>query len=596
MGVATDRFTAQIIRSSLFYASEEMGIALRNSAYSPNIKERMDHSAAILDSEGRLLAQAEHIPVHLGSLPWGLRNTIEYMEREGIEPEEGSMIVVNNPYIAGTHLNDITVIRPIYRSGRLVAFAANKAHHSDVGGKVPGSISTDARTIFEEGLVMNPVFLMRRDEFQRDVISLIASNSRDPYQRYGDIKAQAAANFTGERRVLEILEKYGLEAFEYAAEEAFEYAERLVRARLGDVPRGTYDAVDYLEMPDGRDLTLRARVTIGDGSVVVDYEGTDPQVPMPLNAVMGVTIAGVHFVFKSILGEEVPLNHGAFRIFDVRAPRGSVLNPEFPAPVAGGNVETSQRNADLLFLALSKAIPGRVPAAAGGSMNNVMMGGVDGGRTWAFYETIGVGTGGRPGMDGVDGVHSNMTNTMNTPIEEIERNLPIIMLRYELRRNSSGAGRWRGGSGIVRSYAVASGRATVTILAERGRHAPWGLMGGMEGARTEVIVSRRGRRRRVGVKVTIDLDAGDYVEIRTAGGGGYGDPGDRDPSLIAADLENGIVTRSYVDRYYSKNKKAPSFSEESMSEEIHGRRSDGLRYLKPIDEPKSEGSPPPDLQ
>ncbi|MGB9733739.1 MAG: hydantoinase B/oxoprolinase family protein [Conexivisphaera sp.] len=556
MGI--DVFTAQVIRSSLFYASEEMGIALRNSAYSPNIKERMDHSAAILDAEGRLLAQAEHIPVHLGSLPWGLRNTLEYMEKEGISPEEGSMIVVNNPYIAGTHLNDITVIRPIYHSGKLIAFAANKAHHSDVGGKVPGSISTDAETIFEEGLIMNPVFLMRNNEFQRDIISMIASNSRDPYQRYGDIKAQAAANFTGERRVMEIVDRYGPGSFVQAANDSFEYAERLVRKRLEEIPEGTYEAEDYLELPDGRDVVLRVKVRVGGGSVTVDYEGTDHQVRMPLNAVLGVTIAGVHFVFKSILGEDVPLNHGAFRLFEVKAPRGSLLNPEFPAPVAGGNVETSQRNADVLFLAMSRALRGRIPAAAGGSMNNVMMGGIDGGRTWAFYETIGVGTGGRPGMDGVDGVHANMTNTMNTPIEEIERNLPVIMSRYELRRNSSGAGQHRGGSGIVRSYMVASGRATVTVLAERGRHAPWGLEGGAEGARTEVVILKKGRKLKVGTKITVELEVGDCIEIRTAGGGGYGDPRRRDPALIEADLENGIITQSYARKYYGYGKSSGS--------------------------------------
>jgi len=397
-----DKFTAQIIRSTLFYASEEMGIVLRNSAYSPNIKERMDHSAAIFDAEGRLLAQAEHIPVHLGSLPWGLRNTIDYMEREGMSFEEGSMIVVNNPYIAGTHLNDVTVIRPIHYSGRLVAFAANKAHHSDVGGKVPGSISFDAKTIYEEGLIINPINLMRGNEFQRDVLSLFASNSRNPYERMGDIKAQAAANITGERRVLEVINRYGLQAFLDANEDAFSYAEEMFIKRLQSMPRGTYDAVDYLEKPGGGDIKLSVRVTIGEDRVTVDYEGTDPQVPMPLNAVLGVTISGVHFVFRTLMGEDVPLNHGAFSRFDVRAPSGSVLNPVFPAPVAGGNVETSQRNADLLYLAMSKAMPSEVPAASGGSMNNVMMGGMHGGRTWAFYETIGVGLGGE-GWNGWSG-------------------------------------------------------------------------------------------------------------------------------------------------------------------------------------------------
>ncbi|MFP3298180.1 MAG: hydantoinase B/oxoprolinase family protein [Thermocladium sp.] len=549
-----DKFTAQIIRSTLFYASEEIGIVLRNSAYSPNIKERMDHSAAIFDAEGRLLAQAEHIPVHLGSLPWGLRNTIDYMEREGMSFEEGSMIVVNNPYIAGTHLNDVTVIRPIHYSGRLVAFAANKAHHSDVGGKVPGSISFDAKTIYEEGLIINPINLMRGNEFQRDVLSLFASNSRNPYERMGDIKAQAAANITGERRVLEVINRYGLQAFLDANEDAFSYAEEMFIKRLQSMPRGTYDAVDYLEKPGGGDIKLSVRVTIGEDRVTVDYEGTDPQVPMPLNAVLGVTISGVHFVFRTLMGEDVPLNHGAFSRFDVRAPSGSVLNPVFPAPVAGGNVETSQRNADLLYLAMSKAMPSEVPAASGGSMNNVMMGGMHGGRTWAFYETIGVGLGGRAGMDGVDGIHANMTNTMNTPIEEIERNLPLIMRKYEFRVNSSGPGKYRGGSGIVRSYMVASGHVTVTVLADRGRHSPWGLMGGGPGAPTEVIVKRGRKRIKVDTKVTLDLEEGDYVEIRTAGGGGYGDPAQRDPESIRRDIENGVITRRYAEKHYGWGK------------------------------------------
>ncbi|GGP19115.1 5-oxoprolinase [Thermocladium modestius] len=549
-----DRFTSQIMRSSLFYASEEMGIVLRNSAYSPNIKERMDHSAAIFDAEGRMLAQAEHIPVHLGSLPWGLKNTVEYMRREGVEFEEGSMVVVNNPYIAGTHLNDVTVIRPIYFSGRLVAFAANKAHHSDVGGKVPGSISFDARSIYEEGLIINPVLLMRRNEFQRDVISLFASNSRNPYERMGDIKAQAAANLTGERRVLEVIGKYGLQSFLEANEEAFRYAETMFIKRLESVPRGAYEAVDYLEKPGGGDIRLAVKVVIGEDKVLVDYEGTDPQVPMPLNAVLGVTISGVHFVFRTLLGEDVPLNHGAFSRLEVRAPEGSVLNPTFPAPVAGGNVETSQRNADLLYLAMSKAMPREVPAAAGGSMNNVMMGGVHEGRTWAFYETIGVGLGGRDGMDGVDGIHANMTNTMNTPIEEIERSLPLLVKRYEFRPNSSGPGRFRGGSGIVRSYMVRTGRVTVTVLADRGRHGPWGLMGGGPGATTEVIVGRRGRRVKVDTKVTVELEAGDYLEIRTAGGGGYGDPMQRDPEAVRRDLENGLITESYAKKHYGWSK------------------------------------------
>lgn len=548
--MSLDKITAQIINSSLFYASEEMGIALRNSAYSPNIKERMDHSAAIFDAEGRLIAQAEHIPVHLGSLPWGIRKTMEYLEKEGIEWEENSMIVVNNPYIAGTHLNDITLIRPVFYQGKLIAFTANKAHHSDVGGKVPGSISFDAKTLFEEGLIINPVFLIRKNEFQQDVLSLIASNTRNPYERLGDIKAQVAANYTGERRILEIVQKYGVESFKEANKIAFDYGERIFLSKIEKIEKGTYDAVDYIETPDYRNLKLQVKIEIGNEKIRIDYEGTDNQVDIPLNAVLGVTISGVHFVFKTLLGEDLPLNYGAFKNIEIKVPEGTILNPQFPYPVAGGNVETSQRNADVLYLAMSKAMPEIVPAASGGSMNNVMIGGIYKGRTWAFYETIGVGLGGRFGMDGTDGIQANMTNTMNTPIEDIERNFPIIMRKYEFRINSSGAGKYRGGSGIVRSYIALEDGITFTVLADRGKNKPWGLFGGKEGANTEVLVFKKNRIYKIRTKCTIYLNKGDWVEIRTAGGGGYGNPLERDFQKISEDLSNGIITRSYVRKNY----------------------------------------------
>jgi N-methylhydantoinase B len=549
-----DIITSQLIRSSMQYASEEMGIALRNSSYSPNIKERMDHSAALFDPKARLFAQAEHIPVHLGSLPWGLKNTVEYCEREGLQLEEGSMVVVNNPYIAGTHLNDITVVKPIFYLGRLVGFAANKAHHADVGGKVPGSISVDASTLYEEGLIVNPVYLMRDHEFVRETLTLIASNTRTPTERLGDLKAQAAANITGERRVLELISKHGLDAFLQASEIAFDYTERLLRSRIAEFEKGTYSVQDYLEHPDGRDITLRLTLKISDDSLTVDYEGTDKQVTIPLNAVLGVTLSGVHFVVRALTGDDIPMNHGAFAPVNVRVPQGCILNPTFPHPVAGGNVETSQRNADLLFLAFSKVAPNKVPAAAGGSMNNVMIGGVYKGSNWAFYETIGVGLGGRMGLDGVDGVQANMTNTMNTPIEEIERSFPILVKKYEFRVNSSGAGRFRGGSGLVRSFQFLEDSVLFTIFAERGRHEPWGLFGGANGTRTKVSLYRGGKRRSMPIKTTLVLRKDEVVKIETAGGGGYGDPRVRESSKILKDLEDGLITPSYVKRHYYTSK------------------------------------------
>ena len=547
-----DPTTTEIIRNSLVYASEEMGIALRNSAYSPNIRERLDHSAAIFDDQGRLLAQAEHIPVHLGSLPWGLVKTLEYCDREGIDLEESSMMVVNNPYIAGTHLNDVTVIRPIYQSNRLVAYAANKAHHADVGGTVPGSISIDAKSLFEEGVVIDPVYVIRKNRFVDGAVTSLTSKSRTPIERKGDLKAQTAANVTGERRVLELVNKYGLKMFQQACAESLKKTEQMMRLRLAKIPSGTYQAQDYLEDPDGHNIQLKVTITLSNGRLKVDYTGTDGQVSNPLNAAYGVTLSGVYYVTRTLTGDDVPANHGAFTPITVHAPEGTILNPTFPHPVAGGNVETSQRNADLLYRAFSKAIPAKVPADSGGSMNNIMMGGTHKGRNWAFYETIGVGLGARIDADGIDGIQANMTNTMNTPIEEIERSYPLLIKQYELRLNSSGPGRHRGGTGIVRSYQALTDNIIVTVLADRGRNRPRGLFGGGPGARTEVNLYKRTRGRtqkmRVPVKVTLVLQKGDVIEIRTAGGGGYGKPEKREGARIQEDIQQGIITSPNVRR------------------------------------------------
>jgi N-methylhydantoinase B len=545
----TDRVTLEIISSSLLYASEEMGLALRNSAYSPNIKERMDHSAAVFDASGLLLAQAEHIPVHLGSLPWGLRNLIAYCEREGIEFEEGSMVAANNPYITGTHLNDVTVAAPILDKGELVAFAVNKAHHSDVGGIVPGSISAEARTLQEEGFVLEPAILWKKREFVGPTVDGFARSSRTPAERKGDLKAQAAANVSGIRRVRSLIEKYGIEAFRLAARHSFEHSESLTRQRLARFRRGTFEATDFLEGPAGEDLQIRARVTVTSSGVSIDYSGTTREVDYPLNAVFGVTLSGAYFVLRCLLGDDIQANHGAFAPFRVTAPAQTLVNPSYPHPVGGGNVETSQRNADVIFRALAPAARGRVPAAAGGSMNNVMMGGRSGAASWAFYETIGVGLGGGRGHDGVDGIQANMTNTMNTPIEEIERTLPIRVVRYEFRPDSSGPGRFRGGSGLVRAFEALEDGVTFTILAERERRPPWGLEGGGQGGRTEAIFRSGATARRLSTKSTLKLARGDVVEVMTAGGGGYGPPKTRDPRKVREDVSNGILTgaRSKLD-------------------------------------------------
>jgi N-methylhydantoinase B len=545
-----DPIDVQLIRSSLLYASEEMGLALRNASYSPNIKERMDHSAAIFDARGRLLSQAEHIPVHLGSLPWGLGRTIEYCRRERIDFEEGSVVVVNDPYLAGTHLNDVTAVTPIFGRGELLGFAANKAHHSDLGGKVPGSISIDSRTIFEEGLVVEPTYLVRNGRFVEKTLSLFSSGSRTPEERLGDLRAQVAANVTGARRVVEVVRKFGRDGYLEAAEESFRYSERMMRSRLGKMRAGSFTAEDYLEGPGGEDIRLRAKVTISKDGVLVDYSGTHQQVDYPLNAVFGVTLSGAYFVVRVLTGDDIPANYGAFAPIKVIAPEGCLLNPTFPHPVGGGNVETSQRNADLVFRAFSKVIPERCPAASGGSMNNVMMGGTAKGRSWAFYETIGVGLGGRRGMDGIDGIQANMTNTMNTPIEEIERTLPMLVTTYEFRPDSGGPGQFRGGNGLIRSFQMLGDSTTFTILAERERFRPWGLLGGKDGEAMKAVLVRQGKPSQVPNKGTYVLKRGEEFQVHTAGGGGFGNPHARARAKVRSDVESGLISRESAAKSY----------------------------------------------
>jgi len=523
-----DPITVEVIKNSLLYASEEMGIAVRNSAYSPNIKDRLDHSCAIFDARARLIAQAEHIPVHLGSLPWGLRATLDAIRTTGMTMQPGDMWVVNDPYISGTHLNDVTVIRPIFLAlpdrSQLIGYSASKAHHTDVGGAVPGSMSADAEDLFGEGLVIAPLRLMRDDVVQPEIVALIRSNSRNPQARSGDLKAQIAGSITGERRVLALVESYGLETFEAAIERILDESERALRVQLATFKPGRYFFEDAMEDLDGNpSVWIRVAITVANGSVSLDYTGTSPQVPFPINAVYGVTLSGVYYVVRALTDPNIPMNDGCFRPISVFVPEGSFLNPRRPAPVSGGNVETSMRNADTVLRAFADAAPGRVPAASGGSMSNVVVGGTDAsGETWTFYETNGCGMGGRPTADGIDGIQSHMTNTLNTPIEAMERYLPIRLTRYEFVDGTGGSGRYRGGCGLVRSWTLLEGSGRASLLAERHTTHPQGLRGGADGACGEHWLVRNGDPKKLPGKVSVALLAGDEVVVQTPGGGGWG--------------------------------------------------------------------------
>lgn len=530
--MSVDVITTQIIKNALIYASEEMGIAVRNSAYSPNIKERLDHSCALFDRDGRLIAQAEHIPVHLGSLPWGLRETLRSIAARGIEMSPGDMWVVNDPYISGTHLNDVTVIRPIFFHGALAGYAANKAHHTDVGGMVPGSMSADAPELFAEGLIVPPVRLMRADEVVEETVELFRANSRTPQARSGDLRAQIAGNYTGERRLLELYERYGTQTIEAAIARILDESERAMRAALRRLGDGVFDATDTLEDRDGRpSIHLHVRMTLDDGTVHFNYEGTYPQLSFPMNAVYGVTLSGVYYALRAVTDPSIPMNEGCFRPVTVDVPEGTLLNPRRPAPVSGGNVETSTRNADLVLGVLSKAAPERVPAASGGTMSNVMLGGTrSGGATWAFYETNGCGMGARPNADGLDGIQCHMTNTLNTPIEALEREFPLRITRYEFAEDTGGRGRYRGGNGLIRELQLVDGEARVSLLAERHTVAPRGALGGEPGSVGQHHLRKTdGNEEPLPAKTTRRIVPGETIVVQTPGGGGYGLPGTLPP-------------------------------------------------------------------
>jgi N-methylhydantoinase B len=546
-----DVTTVEVIKGALIYAAEEMGIALKKSAYSPNIKERMDHSCAIFNQRRELIAQAEHIPVHLGSMALAVKLGIR--EYPGVL-EPGDMLLLNDPYISGTHLPDLTLIAPIFYKDKIVGYAANKAHHTDVGGKTPGSLAADSTELYQEGLIIPPVKFVKRGVIDPEISRLIRSNVRTPEVQMGDLRAQIAANNTGTRRMLELVEMYSVDVVHGAMDAIMNYSERRMREEISLMPDGEYSAVDYIEsiLPDDGDVDIRVKITKKGDSFIFDYTGTHPQVERPVNAPLGVTIAGIYYTLISITDPSIPVNDGCFRPITLNVPYGCMMNPIRPAPVAGGNVETSQRNADVIMRAFSQIVPDKVPAASQGTMNNITIGGMkDNGEPWTFYETIGGGNGGRPNHDGVDGIHINMTNTMNTPIETLEAYLPFEFKAYRLRPDSGGPGKYRGGCGIERTWTLTSAKATLSIMAERNKIKPWGLAGGHGGATGEyILVKVDGSETRLPSKCTIIINRGETLIIRTPGGGGYGEPSERDPALIREDILNGLVSPEAAREYY----------------------------------------------
>jgi len=502
----------QVLISRLTGIAEEMGAVLRRAAFSPNIKERADCSAALFTPSGELLVQAEHIPVHLGSMPASVAAAIEAFG-DGLDP--GDQVVLNDPFAGGTHLNDITLVAPCVVDGVLVGWAANRAHHADVGGSAPGSIPADATEIHQEGLRIPPTRL------GESVRGLLLANSRTPTERVGDLDAQVGANVVGVERFAEMT---GPDA---PLAEVVDYGERRMRAALSDLPDGTWRADDVLDSTGAapeqqRPALIAVAVTVSGDEVSFDFTGTDAQARGNVNAVEAVTVSAVSYALRAAVDPSIPANGGALRPVRVVAPAGTIVAARPPAAVGAGNVEVSQRVADVCLRALAEPCKARVPAAGQGTMNNLLVGG-DG---WVYYETVAGGQGGRPGAPGMSGVHTGMTNTKNTPIEALERTFPLRVLRYRLRRGSGGAGRAPGGEGIQRDLQVLED-CTVSLITERRVSRPWGLWGGDPGAPGENWLLPHGdeeRAERLPDKCTIRLQSGDVLRMLTPGGGGWGPP------------------------------------------------------------------------
>jgi N-methylhydantoinase B len=539
-----DPVTLEVTRNACIAISEEMNATLIRTGYSPNIKERRDCSCALFDADAEMISQAENMPVHLGAMPFSVAAAIDRYPPETLDP--GDAILLNDPFYGGAHLPDLTLVTPVFQDGDIIAFAANRAHHADVGGSRAGSVAADSTEIYQEGLRIPPVKLFEGGEPNEGLFDMILSNVRTPDERRGDLRAQEAANETGRRRVTELVEKYGRGQLTAMLEEIKDYSERRMRAEITDLPDGTYTYDDVLD-DDGRGneaLAIRAAVTIDGDHVSVDFSGSADQTAGAINAVFAVTASATYYAVRCVTDPDIPPNHGCYRPIDIEAPDGTIVNPEPPAAVVGGNLETSQRVTDVVLGALSKAVPDRVTAAGQGTMNNVTFGGTDprDGTPYAFYETQAGGFGGRRGKDGMDGVHVHMSNTMNTPAEVLETAYPLRVTRYEYRPDTGGAGEFRGGLGLRRDIQVRDHEATFSLLAERHRSQPYGLSGGDPGATGGAVLNPDDDPEELAPKSTHELPPGSVVSVRTPGGGGYGDSSDRDAGALARDLRLGKIT------------------------------------------------------
>jgi N-methylhydantoinase B len=533
---AVDPIELAVFQSAVHSIAEEMGAALRRTALSPNIKERRDYSCAVFDGQGRVIAMGDHMPVHLGSMPMSVQAAIA-----AINFAPGDIAILNDPYAGGTHLPDITMVLPVFLSGTNgnapAFYVSSRAHHADVGGTFAGSMGP-ATEIFQEGIRIPPVRIVRGGQVDREMLDLILLNVRTPAEREGDLDSQIGACRVGEQRILQLAAKYAAPDLQALIEELLDYSERLVRAELRKMPAGNFSAEDWLD-DDGvtdlpRKIAVRLRFDPETASVEVDFTGSSDQVAGSINAVRAITLSTCFYMLRCLLADEAPATAGILRPLTLVAPAGSIVDAQPPAPVAGGNVETSQRIVDTLLRALAQAAPDRVPAASAGTMSNLTIGGIDP-RTaepFTYYETAAGGMGARPGLNGISGVQTHMTNSLNTPIEALEYAYPFHVRRYAYRDGSGGAGQFRGGDGLIREVELLAD-SQVTLLADRRRFRPYGLQGGEDGAagRASVALPAGAGETELPGKCSRQLAKGSILRLETPGGGGWGSLATRLPHL-----------------------------------------------------------------
>jgi N-methylhydantoinase B len=509
-----DPITLEVARNRFAAIADEMGVVLRRTSLSPNIKERADCSAAVFDAGGEMLAQAEHIPVHLGSMPASVRACLDRFD-----PAPGVQYAVNDPYHGGTHLNDLTILAPVFVDGKHVAWVANRAHHADVGGEAPGSMPAHATRLEQEGHVVAPMVAVRDGRWAEEFVGPFVAASRTGWERRGDLDGQMGSNAVATRRLQELIEAEGLDRFTEVSRALLDYGERRTAAALAALPDGKYEFTDHMELGDA-DVAIHVAVIVDGEGLHADFSGTDPQVEANFNAVEAVTRSCLYYAVRVATDPTIPANGGCYRPITLLAPEGTLVNARPPAAVAAGNVETSQRIADVLLGALAQAAPDRVPAAGQGTMNNVLIGNEE----FAYYETVAGGQGARPYRDGQSGIQTGMTNTQNTPIESLHTHYPFRVTSYTLRRGSGGSGRFRGGDGIRRELEFGTS-ATLSLMGERRRNRPWGLAGGEPGEVGEDwLIRRSGETQRLPGKTTVEVSAGDRLLVLTPGGGGWGAP------------------------------------------------------------------------